>query len=69
MSTNIILKPKMKYQIKEVTLNSSRGEVIIQCKPAWGCWRNIWRRKFALVDRDYALMCAEDLKEHLEADI
>lgn len=59
----------MKYRIKEVALNCDWGEVIIQCKGSWGGWRNIWRRQFVKEERDYALMCAEELKEHLEAKI
>ena len=59
----------MKYQIKEFALSDNLGEVMIQCKSSWGGWRIIWRRKFIPQDRDYALMCAEELKEHLEADI
>lgn len=59
----------MKYRIKEVTLNSGWGEVIIQVKGSWGGWRNIWRRQFVAEEREYALMCAEELKEHLEEDI
>lgn len=58
----------MKYRIKEVALNDMEGEVIIQCKRFWR-WRNIWRQKFALADREYALLCAEELKERLEATI
>ena len=59
----------MNYRIKEVRLDNDWGEVIIQCKGSWGGWRNIWRQKFALTERDYTLMCAEELKEHLEAGI
>lgn len=59
----------MKYRIKEVSLNDKEGEVIIQCKGSWGGWRNIWRRKFLIDDREYALMCAEELFDKLEAEI
>lgn len=59
----------MNYRIKEICRLDGLNEVIIQCKGSWGGWRNIWRQKFALADRDYALMCAEELKEHLETGI
>ena len=59
----------MNYRIKEVSLNSGWGEVIIQVKGSWGGWRNIWRRQFIAEEREYALLCAEELKEHLEAQI
>lgn len=59
----------MKYRIKELRPFEGRSEVILQCKGAWGGWRNIWRRPFACADRDYALLCAEEVKEKLEADI
>lgn len=59
----------MQYRIKGVALNDNWGEVLIQCKGSWGGWRNIWRRKFALADREYALLCAEELVESLEAEI
>ena len=59
----------MKYRIKEVCRLDGLNEVIIQCKGSWGSWRNIWRRAYTDDARDYALMCAEELKEHLEAQI
>lgn len=59
----------MNYRIKEVCFGDGWGEVIIQVKGSWGGWRNIWRRCFIAEERDYALMCADELKEHLEADI
>lgn len=59
----------MKYRIKEVCRLDGLNEVIIQCKGSWGGWRNIWRRQFVIEEREYALMCAEELKEHLEAEL
>ncbi len=59
----------MIYRIKESRLYDGWGVVTIQCKGSWGGWRNIWRRQFADDERDYALMCASELKEHLEAEI
>lgn len=59
----------MRYKIKEITINDSEGEVLIQCKGTWGGWRNIWRRKFALADREYALLCAEEVFDKLVAEI
>lgn len=59
----------MKYRIKEVCRLDGLNEVIIQCKGSWGGWRNIWRRQFLPDEREYALMCAEELVEHLEAGI
>lgn len=59
----------MRYRIKETTLNDMEGEVLIQCKGSWGSWHDVWRRKFALVDREYALTCAEELFDNLTAEI
>ena len=59
----------MKYRIKEVALPDNHGEVYIQYKSAWGFWRTIWRRMFVADDRDYALLCAEEVKDHLEIEI
>lgn len=59
----------MNYRIKEICRLDGLNEVIIQCKGSWGGWRNIWRRQFVKEEREYALMCAEELKGHLEAGI
>ena len=59
----------MNYRIKEARLYDGWCEVLIQCKGSWGGWRNIWRRQFLPDEREYALMCAEELKEHLETGI
>lgn len=59
----------MNYRIKEVCRLDGLNEVIIQCKGSWGGWRNIWRRSYTDDEADYALFCAEELIEHLEAEI
>lgn len=58
----------MKYRIKEVCRLDGLNEVIIQCKSRWR-WRDIWRRAYTDDEADYALFCAEELIEHLEAEI
>ena len=58
----------MQYRIIELDLSDGWGEVRIQCK-GWWRWHTIWEREFTAADREYVLLCAEEIKEHLEAEI
>lgn len=58
----------MQYRIIEFELLDGWGVLRVQYKRRWR-WHTIWEREFAALDREYALLCAEELKEHLEAEL
>lgn len=58
----------MTYRIIELTLSAGKSEVRVQCK-GWWRWHTVWKQPFSAADREYALLCAEEIKEHLEEGI
>lgn len=58
----------MQYRIIEFDLHEGWGEVRVQCN-GWWRWHTVWKQRFTAADREYALLCAEEIKEHLEAEI
>lgn len=59
----------MQYRIIELDLGQGLAEVRVQCK-GWWRWHTIWKELCSNPDyRDYARLCAEEIKEKLEDDI
>lgn len=58
----------MTYRIIEENLSDKWSEARVQVK-GWWRWHTVWLQRFTAPDREYVMLCAEELKEHLEAEI
>lgn len=58
----------MKYRIIRMATDAGWWQVAVQVRRFLG-WITVWKRETISEELDYALQCAEEIKEHLEEDL